>query len=342
LRNKTTPFITFFEIETMAHMIRNSDGILTIGERPWHGLGVTLAEPPATALEALRLAGMDWEVEKQPMFLKDSRPVHIVGGTKSENGYWGTIIRQDTDEQLGVVGPGYHPLQNRQLASIFEPLVASGKIQIETCGSLQDGRKVWMLAKLQGSEKIRGVGENDEVAKYWMIAHGHDGKMAARIGFTPIRVVCWNTLSAAVGSAASSLVKCLHTQSLSDNLETLMTAMDATDELFHLSCEQYRQLSAKGVSRSDLQEYARIVVDAPKDVNEWSKHDSKKVWQIVEAATQGVGNLGSSWWDAYNGVTEVLSWRASKTKNTRLDSLWFGNNHNVNQDALNLALTMAS
>lgn len=327
----------------MAHMIRTNDNVLTVGQKPWHGLGINLPTPPATALEAIQLTGIDYDVVKKPLFLDDARPVEIVGSGNRRDGFWGCTIRQDTGEMLGVVGPGYHVLQNRQLAGIFEPLVASGKLSIETCGTLSGGRKVWMLAKLNvDSQIIRSVaGEPDKVAAYWMIAHGHDGSMAARIGFTGTRIVCWNTMSAAIGSDASKLVKCLHTQSLEANLTTLMNAMDASDELFHLSCDQYRKLAGKGVSFADLKEYARIVVDAPADVAEWTKDQDKKIWEIVEAATNGIGNMGASWWDAYNGVTEVLTWKSSRTVNRRMDSLWFGDNAVNNTKALETALTMA-
>jgi hypothetical protein len=117
--------------------------------------------------------------------------------------------------------------------------------------------------------------------------------------------------------------------------------MDASDELFHLSCDQYRKLAGKGVSFADLKEYARIVVNAPVSVAEWTKDQDKKIWEIVEAATNGIGNMGASWWDAYNGVTEVLTWKSSRTTNRRMDSLWFGDNAANNTKALETALTMA-
>lgn len=324
----------------MAHMIRQDDGILTVGEKPWHGLGVTLDTPPATALEALQIAGMDWTCTKQRMKLEeDDRTVKIVGSTKKRDGYWGCVVRDDTKEQLGVVGPSFQILQNRKLASLFEPFIAEGKLRIETCGSLMNGRRVWMLGKLEGEQEIQNGG--DIVRKYWMIAHGHDGSLAARVGFTPVRVVCWNTLSASLTNAASSLVKCLHTQSLENNLETLMRAMNATDEVFDLTCDQYRQLASRGVSRTDLREYARIIVDAPKDELKWTNPQRKKIGEIVGAAVEGIGNKGASWWDALNGVTEQLTWHVGRQKEVRLNSLWFGENYNLNQRALDLALDMS-
>jgi phage/plasmid-like protein (TIGR03299 family) len=325
----------------MAHNLREHDSMISVGQRPWHGLGVTLQEPPKNGQEALELAKLDWSVTKVPMFLSDGRQVRISGSTSRKNdGHYGAILRDDTQEQLGVVGPGYTPYQNKQMAKLFDPLIADGTVSIETCGSLFNGRRVWMLAKFaRGDSQI--TSEQDTVARYLMLAHGHDGTLAVRFGFTYVRVVCWNTMSLAMTDNRSKLVRCLHTSNLEKNLETLRDAIDASHEVFELTADQYRKLASRGVNRTDLREYARILVQADADEADWTSQQRRKIGQIVGSAMEGIGNKGKSWWDAYNGATEFLTWTAGRRRENRLDSLWFGANAELNQKALELALEMS-
>lgn len=348
----------------MAHNITQSDHIAYVGEVPWHGLGTAMTDK-VTPLEALQIAKLDWEVQTSLLQLEDGRPaisryerpkLEKKGKSRkkadTEKSYqWKATMRSDTKEILGIVGPDYHPFQNRSLARIFEPVVESGAATIETCGSLFGGRKVWMMARMKGVDE--GIRKNDEVRRYLLLAHGHDGRLAVRFGLTPIRVVCWNTLSAAVferhadkktdkDKSVSRLVRMLHTANLSHNLETMTKALDAAEELFMLTCEEFRKLASRGVSKADLREYARIVVRADKDEKEWTGPQTNKIAQIVDLAVGGKGNTGSSWWDAYNGVTEYFTWHKGQSIETRFDSNWLADGVKENQRAFQLAVDMAT
>jgi phage/plasmid-like protein (TIGR03299 family) len=323
----------------MAHNIFEHDNMMAVGKAPWHGLGTTLETPPTTAAEALQVAGLEWSVSKLPMFLEDARAVRVSGSVSKRNdGFHGAIVRQDTDEILGVVGPSYMPFQNSQMAEIFEPLVADGSISIQTAGSLFNGRRVWMLGRF-GADTV--IANGDTVRKYMLLAHGHDGQFSVRFGFTPIRVVCWNTLSAAVGSEESKLVRCLHTSGLQQNLETLRDAMKSGEEIFELTAEQYRKLSQKGVNKTDLREYARIVIEADVESSRWTRPQAEKIAAIVENATSGKGNTGSNWWHAYNGVTEFVCHQATRSAERRLSEAWWGEGKAMSSRALAVAIEMA-
>lgn len=325
----------------MAHNIYENDSVLTVGEKPWHGLGVTMAEPPASGEEALRIAKLDWQVQREPLFLGDGTRAVVSGSVSRQNeGQYAAIVRQDTNDILGVVGPGYTPYQNSQMAELFNPLIDEGKVTIETCGSLYNGRRVWFLAKFKSGNML--IRNGDEVAKYLLCAHGHDGCFAVRFGSVGIRVVCWNTLSAAVTDAESKLFRCLHTTNVEQNLKTLRDSLDAAEQTFELSAEQYRLLASRGVSRVDLREYARIIVEAEKDETKWTAGQRSKIGKIVGSAVDGRGNKGQTWWDGYNGVTEYLTWDRGKKQDYRLDSSWFGDSAKVNRQALELALSMSA
>jgi phage/plasmid-like protein (TIGR03299 family) len=309
----------------MAAHIYSDDSMLAVGETPWHGLGVTLQEAPKTSREALRVSGLDWEVERRAMFLDNGTQVGIIddGAHDSKKGYHAAIVRKDNGRILGVVGPHYTPLQNAAMGEMFDPLIADGSLSIETCGSLFNGRRVWMLGRFKGEDMT--IAQSDTVRKYLLLAHGHDGSFAVRFGFTPIRVVCNNTLSLACGEKSKSrLVKCLHTRSLESNLQVLRDAMVTAEEAFELSAEQFRLLAARGVSRASLREYARIVVGASEDATKQTASERKAIGQIVGAAIEGRGNSGANWWHAYNGVTEWVTWERGRKQDNRLNETWFG------------------
>lgn len=330
----------------MAHHMYENDGMLSVGETPWHGLGVTMAEPPGTALEGLQIAGLDIEVAKEPMFDRFAQQIAIYNERKDSYAYPGLMVRLDKPQgdpcrNLGVVGPSYAPLQNREMAAIFEPLVADGTITIETVGSLFNGKRVWMLGRFGNPQDVES---GDQVKSYLMLAHGHDGTFAIRFGFTPIRVVCYNTLSAAVEEGRSSLVRCLHTMNAQKNLEILRDSMCEYSKKFELSMEQYRLLASRGVSRADLKRYAQIVVtgDETKTEADMTSFEIKKAQEIVAAAAEGRGNRARNWWHAYNGVTEYVNWSAGRIKDNRLSEAWWGEGAAMNQRALTLALEMSA
>lgn len=353
----------------MAHHLEKNDQMVYVGEVPWHGLGIQV---PAdiTPLEALKVSKLDWEVKTIPLRLdgdgrfaisKYNRPSTSLRPARAKKetnapkdptaGAWKATVRSDTNEILGIVGPDYHVFQNTSLAKIFTPIVESGKATVETCGSLFNGRKVWMLARMAGKDEA--IRQGDPIRRYLLLAHGHDGRLAVRFGLTPIRVVCWNTLSAAVferkekkdgeeGMTESKLIRMLHTASLESNLDTLAKALDVAEEMFMLSCEEFRTLAKRGVSKADLKEYARRFVKAPKNEEKQTGPQQKKMAQIVELALQGKGNTGNSWWDAYNGATEFLTWVKGRTAETRIDSVWLGDGVNEARRAYEIAAEMAT
>src|SRR5689334_8992133 len=135
----------------MAHEI---ESMMFVGETPWHGLGNRLLERPKTIEEALVAGGLDWEVKPYPMFS------NIPLGTKDAQGRdqflkvpvneGRSIIRTSDNKVLGVVGKGYRPLQNKEGFSFLDTALEAGLVDIETCGSLRGGRRVWMLAHIAG------------------------------------------------------------------------------------------------------------------------------------------------------------------------------------------------
>lgn len=162
--------------------------------------------------------------------------------------------------------------------------------------------------------------------------------MPVRVGFTPIRVVCNNTLCLAHESKASYLLRVKHTVGMLENLEYIRKIMDLARTEFSATIAQYRTLANREIDNNDLERYVRIVFDLGDTEGE------KLLPKIVRLFDQGRGSdmAGRTYWGAYNAVSEYLNYFRGKTQDNTLDSLWYGDSAMVNRKALDVAIEMAA
>ena len=166
-------------------MAANVETMFYTREKPWHGLGTEVMEAPTSAA-ALSLAGLDWRVIQKPLLTYDEIPVP---GFKAN-------LRDSDNQVLGVVTDRYKVVQNEDAFAFTDSLLGEG-VTYETAGSLQNGRRTWILAKLPQRYIISG----DEITPYLVFMNSHDGSGAIKAAMTPIRVVCMNTLNLALSTA---------------------------------------------------------------------------------------------------------------------------------------------
>ncbi len=184
----------------MAHELAEANGKTSMayfGETPWHGLGTKL-DNPATSAEAIVSAGLDYDVNLVPLVTNDGRPTPQRKAT----------VRSDTGAVLGVVGNTYTPIQNAEAFEFLDSVVADSGLRYHTAGALGRGERVWMLARLPG--QIRVKDSDDITEKYLLLSNSHDGTAALRVLFSPIRVVCANTLSIAHRQGRQQGISILH------------------------------------------------------------------------------------------------------------------------------------
>jgi phage/plasmid-like protein (TIGR03299 family) len=311
------------EVETMAYF----------GDLPWHRLGTALEEADLYDWpSASKKAGLDWDVELVPLVTADTQAAVAH-----------RAVRRTSDGRvLGVVGPRYAPLQNRDAFSWFSPFLDAREAALHTAGSLRSGSRIWVLAKLNRDPLV--IAEGDEVEKYLLLSHGHDGTLAVRCGFTPVRVVCANTLAMAHGSDASKLIRVRHTESVLENLANIREVMDLANAQFEATAEQYRRLARTSINQADLRKYVRLVLKV-EDNQEASSRLKNIMEEIVGLAEAGRGNnlpsIRGTFWAAYNGVSEWLTYNRGRSADNRLNSLWFGDGALTNRHALAVALDMA-
>lgn len=314
----------------MAHLIEK---MAFSGKTPWHGVGTALDEADLYDWRRTCVkAGLDWDVELTPLVTADTsaKVTH-------------RAVRRTSDNRiLGVVGPKYHALQNRDAFRWFQPFLDAKEATLHTAGSLCEGSRVWVLAKLNRHPLVIAAG--DEVEKFILLSHGHDGSLAVRVGFTPIRVVCANTLALSHRADASKLIRVKHSASLYEHLANIREVMNVANAEFEATAEQYRLLVRKSINQHDLRRYVRLVLKV--DGKKLSTRMKNMIDEITRLCESGRGNdlasVRGTLWTAYNGVSEWLTHQRGNNQGNRLNSLWFGDSGNINRHALDTALTMAS
>lgn len=191
-------------------MAANVETMFSVREKPWHGLGTVVAEA-LSSKEALLAAGLNWNVEQEPIYTEAKEPIE---------GYRVNI--RDTDRKvLGVVSDRYKVIQNSEAFAFTDELLGEG-VGYETAGALQEGRKVWLLARMPHEYIITG----ERITPYLLFSNTHDGTGAVKVALTPIRVVCNNTLNLALKTAK-------RTWSMNHTGDVREKISEAKDTLFH-------------------------------------------------------------------------------------------------------------
>lgn len=331
----------------MSHEVEN---MFSVGQKPWHGLGHTLATAP-TLREGITLAGLNWRVSLRPMFTSI-----VDGGTTLDVPDHRAVWREDTGTILGVVGDGFHPLQNEDAFAWFEPLVSERLVTLETAGCLREGRRVWVMARVAGDPVVVVPGADDMVDQYVLLCHGHDGSLAVRLGSNPVRVVCANTLRGAL-EHGDGLTVIRHTAGMGAAMTAARSVLTRQIELFRGSAEGWRFLASRTCTDADFTTYAlRVVALARGESDERAREvmpDAADGGRMLKALRPlfegGVGNdragVRGTWWCALNAVTEWLTHHRGSSMGSERDraerrfaDLHLGAGRRLGQRALMLAL----
>lgn len=231
----------------MSHEITKTDGLVLNKEQAWHGLG-TVVETAPTPGQALTLASLDWKVVEKNLVaqLDDEfdRPIQAITTHKA-------LRRSDTGDILSVVGKGYEPLQNEELAMFAYDLAGEADVRVESAGSLKGGRRVWFLLK---AETLCVGSDCDEVEPYVLMYNSHDGSSAVEFMPTTIRVVCNNTLTMARGQRTKGF-KFRHTTNLRDNIDGGIKAMRSCMDEIELWNTAMNGLASQTVDSAWLRDF---------------------------------------------------------------------------------------
>lgn len=319
-------------------MAANVESMFYVGKMPWHREGTELITPP-DSITAIEQAGLDWEVSKTRLYTSDNVLV---------NDYYG-IVRNDKKTVLGVVKAGYRPLQNREAFAFFDPLINNKFLEYETAGSIGMGEIVWILAKIKENPSF-AVCDNDEIKKYLLLSNSHDGQSAVSVKFTPIRVVCQNTLNLALERDETTRIK--HIASMHSQLNYLSAAVEDILRIYTGAEESFKAMYAHEMNEAEIRGYFDTlypVIDGRyvKTESQYkTREKNMKTQQILmnlhDSELNGLLGIRGRLWAAYNAVTYYIDhpFDYRLGDNRLLKRIWFGEGEASKARAYTAALNL--
>lgn len=241
-------------------MAANVETMFYTREKPWHGLGTMVADAP-NSKDALRIAGLNWKVLQEPVYTENEELIQ---------GYKANV--RDTDRKvLGVVTDRYKVIQNEEAFAFTDTLLGEG-VRYETAGSLQEGRRVWMLARLPREFIIGG----ERISPYMVFSNTHDGSGAVKTALTPIRVVCNNTLNLALRTAKRSW-SMIHTGDISGKIEEAKNTLLLADGYMTALGQEFENLRKIKLSEKQVLDYIKILLPMEENYSLLQKRGVEKL-----------------------------------------------------------------
>lgn len=217
-------------------------------EKPWHGLGERVEEA-LCSLDALKISGLNWAVVQKPVFTDEGSPIP---GYKANT-------RSKDNKVLGIITDRYKVIQNAEAFEFTDNLLKEG-IQYETAGSLQGGKRIWLLARMPETYKVAG----DDVNSYLVFSNTHDGSGGIKVAITPVRVVCQNTLNLALHDA-KRIWSTIHVGDIKQKLdEARKTLLLAEHYMYKLKIEG-EVLSRIAMPDKKVMEYIEQLIPMPEN-----------------------------------------------------------------------------
>jgi phage/plasmid-like protein (TIGR03299 family) len=312
----------------MAHNInRNSitgkDAFFSVKEKAWHGLGQIVDDHP-TSEEAIIFAGLNYEVEKKPIFT-DAQEIKTHFAT----------VRTDTAQVLGVVGSKYEIVQNKSAFVFFDSLLSDNGIKYETAGALGNGERIFITAKLPD---VMRIGRKDIIEEYIFLTTSHDGSGSIMAAFTPVRVVCNNTLNAALNNHTNA-VYIKHTanaeQKLHEAARIIQISTTMSEELEYL----FNSWAKVRVNDAELKKLIRLAMSPNREVFkaiaedntafEFSNHFENVCGEVLEyahtAESQQMETTAGTLFGTYNAITGFYqNVKEYKNHDHKVNSIMFG------------------
>lgn len=315
------------EVETM----------FSVKHPTWHGLGDIRQDYPDSAT-ALAASGLMWPVETRDIYFRDmdgafrcvpdrKAVVRVIPKGVIEKGIRIIDPRAELkDDVLSLVSHQYEVLQNDVAFSVFDPLVKSGELVYETAGSLQEGRKIWILARYTGETmKIMGT---DEIVPYVLLLNGHDGCTSITVKPTKIRVVCRNTLQASL--AEGGTISFQHKGDMEGNIKKAIEMIGNLRERLVQDATIFEDMAETRISHDDMEEITFNVMypadDVPTEqelaqnvIENTGGHMTarrktrmyaacNKVFSLIRDGQGATKDTGGTVWGFYNALVEFAEY----------------------------------
>lgn len=316
----------------MGHNLNETNGKVSFAstKTAWHKLG-QMVENAMTAAEAIELAGLNYVVSKCDALAEINGKIVPVQDKF-------VTFRTDTNAPLGIVGGRYNIVQNKDAFGFFDAIIGGESAIYETAGALGlHGERIFITAKMPDFIRIEGTDDITEV--YILLTNSHDGSGSIVAAITPVRVVCQNTLNAALRNTINK-VSIRHTANAKHNLEEAHKLLKITHAYTNELNEAFNHLSKKSITDNQVKELI-------KDLFKSEKEDSKRIKNMQEAVfasyVAGVGQytVRGTAWGAYNGITHYLDHEKKyKNEDVKFNNILFGKSAETAQKALRALVTL--
>lgn len=268
-------------------MSANVESMFYVRETPWHGLGTRVVEAPSSA-EALIMAGLDWSVVQEPIYT----------GNDLIEGYKANV--RDTDRKvLGVVTDRYKVIQNNEAFAFTNELLGEG-VRYETAGSLQGGKKVWLLAHMPHEYIISG----ERISPYLLFSNTHDGSGAIKVALTPIRVVCNNTLNLALATAKRSW-SMIHTGDIKGKMSEARDTLFMAEKYMDSLGKEFENLRLKKLTDKQVMDFIEILLPMESDLSDQQTKNIKKLQEDMKMRYFDAPDLQDVGKNAYRFINAV-------------------------------------
>ncbi len=308
------------EVESMAY----------VGQVPWHGLGTEI-KAKASVDKMLIAAGLDWEVATArarwdyqtsdgKKRQRTSEKIHV-------------LYRTDTGADLSMVGPRYQPFQNREILDFFREYVEIGGATIETAGSLNGGQYIWALADLNAGYDL-GTNKNPDVVKgKVLLMNPHAYGKAAVLKMTEVRVVCMNTLHAALKDGEESIRLWHNAEFNQSRQDEAKRRLGIAREQLEAAEKEARQLAKTPVEEPVAIRIAASVMGGDPDTLDYEAQNrrTRRVLDLFngEGIGSGLKSADGTGWGLLNAVTQYLDHEYGRSTNNRVAHIWLGGGESV-------------
>ena len=269
-------------------MAANVESMFYTREKPWHGLGTKVEEAP-TSTDALRLAGLDWQVIQEPIYTDTGE---IISGYKAN-------VRDSDRKVLGVVTDRYKIIQNQEAFAFTDSLLEEG-VRYETAGALQEGKKVWLLARLPREYIISG----ERISPYLVFSNTHDGSGAVKVALTPIRVVCNNTLNLALNTVSRSW-SMIHTGNIKNKVWEAKNTLFMAEEYMEKLGKEFENLRKQKLSDQQVKEYIELLLPMEKNATAMQSKNIMKLRNDMRSRYYDAPDLKEVGNNAYRFINAV-------------------------------------
>lgn len=315
----------------MAHMVET---MAYAGNVPWHGLGVPVSND-LTPEQMMKKAGVDWTVQEVEAFIE-------YNGTRMSTGQK-SLVRTTDGKILTNVGENWNPVQNAEAFDFFHEYVMAGDMEMHTAGSLKDGQIVWALAKVKDSFELFN---GDHVESYLLFSNPHQYGKSIDVRFTPIRVVCNNTLTFALDSKSDRQVKVGHRTVFNPDMVKEQLGIATTKMAKYKEIASF--LGSKRFTSESYIDYLNEVFPRSSDkrvrentpVVESLSRNAKMALDVLHTQP-GANYAEGTWWQAFNSITYITDHVQGRNQENRLANSWFGYNQGRKRDALQTAIKYA-